>query len=141
MIEINMRKHLDFLTKFTRLDNGCWEWKLSRSTGGYGQMTARFEGKSSTTAHRVAYWLFKGFVPNDMEVHHTCFNPWCVNPDHLELVTPQENKYLKSGKKDPNKCPQGHDYDYVDPSGGKRCTICRKAAKARYAAKRKAAEG
>jgi len=137
-IQISMREHLGFLRKFKPLPSGCWEWQKSRTQGGYGQTTARFLGRSATTAHRVAYWLFKGYVPNDMEVHHTCHNPWCVNPEHLELVTPRENRYMKHGKKRSDVCPQGHPYDFVDSQGCRRCSVCRKAAQARYAAKKAA---
>lgn len=133
-IEIPFRKHLDFLKKFKVTEDGCWEWKQSKTTSGYGQCAARFEGKSSTSAHRVAYWLFKGSVPNEMQVHHTCHNPPCVNPAHLELVTRAENMQLLQ-QSEFGKCPQGHEYDSVDSEGTRRCSVCRKVANERYRAK------
>ena len=46
----------------------------------------------NTTAHRIAYNLFRAYVPFDMTVDHVCRNIWCVNPDHLDVCSRSENR-------------------------------------------------
>lgn len=67
---------------------GCWNWIGSSVGGGYGS----FSNKGKTNrAHRVAYELWVGELGENSVVHHTCAVRSCVNPAHLQLVTPQEN--------------------------------------------------
>jgi hypothetical protein len=72
-------------------DSGdCWLWtgcKL-KSKWEYGQF--KVNGKIEK-AHRVSYQLYKGEIPQGLIVRHTCNNPCCVNPEHLELGTQQDN--------------------------------------------------
>lgn len=67
---------------------GCWEWYGCITPDGYGQ--AYFDGKNKY-AHRMAYELVKGPIPEGMVIDHLCFNRGCVNPDHLEPKTQMEN--------------------------------------------------
>lgn len=69
-------------------ETGCWVWQLSTYGTGYGQVN---RGGRRTTAHRWYYEQRHGSVPEGLELDHTCENPLCVNPDHLEPVTHQEN--------------------------------------------------
>jgi HNH endonuclease len=62
----------------------CWEWTGSVNDKGYG----RFRG---TGAHRVAYKLVCGPVPDDLMVLHECDNPGCCNPYHLKIGTARDN--------------------------------------------------
>lgn len=78
---------------------GCWLWigKAKRRRGGAkdGAMTFRLPGRINPVnraAHRVAYEEFRGPIPEGLEIDHRCRNPMCINPEHLEAVTPQENK-------------------------------------------------
>ena len=71
----------------------CWRWTGTKLPAGYG--TFRVQGKRSiTTAHRIAYILTYGPIPDNIQVLHNCpggDNKWCVRPSHLWLGTIKEN--------------------------------------------------
>ena len=80
----------------------CWEWLSVKNEGMYG----RFKIKNKIKlAHRVAYELVKGSIPDGLQIDHLCRNKCCVNPNHLEAVTPQENSRRATGKL---TCINGH---------------------------------
>lgn len=70
---------------------GCHDWTGARGPDGYGKF---WLGKRVVAAHRFAYERTKGFIPHGMQVDHVCRCPSCVNPDHLQLVTQQQNLAL-----------------------------------------------
>lgn len=59
----------------------CWLWKASCFKGGYGQFKA--SGRM-LKANRVAYFLGTGMDLGESLALHTCDNPPCCNPAHLE---------------------------------------------------------
>jgi hypothetical protein len=67
-----------------RDDFQCWEWQGRKSDKGYG----RFK---KTRAHRIAYTLVHGPIPEGLIVRHSCDNPACCNPKHLLVGTHQDN--------------------------------------------------
>ena len=85
--------------------DGCWLWTKGIDTNGYA--TVPWGGKSRSV-HRISYEAFKGKIPVGLEIDHLCRTKRCVNPEHLEAVTHQENmarhygkeKYMKSGRLD-----------------------------------------
>lgn len=62
----------------------CWIWKGERSAHGYGLYGGKF-------AHRFVYEWLVGPVPKGIHLDHRCRQRGCVNPGHLEPVTPKEN--------------------------------------------------
>lgn len=67
---------------------GCWLWLGARDDNGYGRVYHPVL-KRAVLAHRYFYELHVGEPPDTLD--HLCRTPGCVNPDHLEPVTRQEN--------------------------------------------------
>lgn len=103
---------------------GCWNWTGSKGPLGYGSIRIQ---QQLYRAHRFAYTLLKGTDISGLELDHLCRNPSCVNPDHLEPVTHQENcrRGMWAMK---THCPQGHAYmpenTQHPPGRGRRCRTC-----------------
>lgn len=72
----------------------CWLWAANLTGSlGYGQFVYQVDiGQSCHVyAHRIAYALSHGPVPDGLEILHGCHTPACVNPDHLSAGTHTEN--------------------------------------------------
>jgi hypothetical protein len=130
-------------------EDGCWLWCGARSKNGYGAIWLR---GTQTTAHRIAYALAKGPIPDGAEIDHLCSNKGCVRPSHLEAVTHSENcrrsrvlrgvqrkrryatrdteRAAKQAAFPTGVCFRGHDLSqttHVRPDGrGRYCRECKK---------------
>lgn len=71
--------------------DGCWLWTASTDSNGYGKIGAGGDHGKTLCAHRVAWELQRGPIPEGWEVDHTCFNRRCVRADHFRLVTRKQN--------------------------------------------------
>lgn len=68
-----------------RREGDCFVSAVKKTAKGYGRTLCRGEHEQE---HRLAYELARGPVPDGHQIHHTCENPGCVNPDHLVALTP-----------------------------------------------------
>ena len=86
-----------FWAKAIKTELGCWRWSGAKATAGYGSFTFRTKRYS---AHVVSFEIHKGRVPSGMCVRHTCDNPECTNPSHLEIGTHTDNMHdmIKRGR-------------------------------------------
>jgi hypothetical protein len=129
-----------FWEKVEKTD-GCWLWRASCFPTGYGHFRL---GDRSVYAHRHAYVLLIGPIPEGLEIDHLCRVRACVNPAHLEPVTHRENilrspihpHALNAAK---THCKHGHPFDdangYLETSGGRNHRRCRQCSRIRHRAK------
>lgn len=109
----------------------CWEYTGARHPDGYGFV--KYQGRM-WYAHRAAYTLIVGPIPEGKELDHLCRNRACCNPAHLEAVpqcvnwersqAPSRLRALSSA------CKYGHEYTventrYGKHRGGKIQRVCR----------------
>lgn len=81
---------------------GCWKWQGYLNNAGYGKLYVN-AGRRHCFAHRFAYELLVGPIPEGAEIDHICHTPSCVNPEHLRLATHALNSQNRSGPPIHNK--------------------------------------
>lgn len=136
-----------FWSKVDKRGNSeCWPWIGAKSTnslykGGFSygciSRTPAGPNKRLAKAHRVAYELLVGSIPDGLTLDHLCKNTLCVNPAHLEPVSQAENilrgNAISARYKRRTHCKRGHmlteENFYSWPEGsayaGKRtCRLC-----------------
>lgn len=116
---------------------GCWVWPHGKDSTGYGLMSG--PGSVPRRVYRAMYEANRGSIPPGMEPDHLCEVKACVNPWHLEIVTPRVNLLRARGAPAINArktaCPRGHEYDKVLLNGWRRCTRCDLAKSRRRSAR------
>lgn len=130
-----MSSQHEFMEKVEVTPEECWEWRGGSKDNGWGLRYGYVgSGKSREYAHRVSYRVFRGEIPEGLQIDHLCRNTLCVNPDHLEAVTARENTLRGTSPAALNSkktcCGYGHPLAlsnlYIEPKTGKRhCRTCR----------------
>lgn len=143
-------KHKTAIERFTDkiiYENDCWRWTAYINPDGYGKFGDR--SGHAVLSHRWSFEYYRYSIPANMQLDHLCRNRWCVNPEHLEVVTKQTNFLRgvhKFGKHQSDKthCKAGHEYDEVNTRFGIRkgpnskiwhyrtCRMCTKLNTQRY---------
>jgi len=76
----------------TKTKRGCWYWKGALTRGGYGTYSTVIDGvRRQVLVHRLAYELRNGRIGSGLQIDHLCRVRHCVNPKHMEPVTPRVN--------------------------------------------------
>lgn len=108
----------------------CLLWPALRKDGYgtiFGSPTNSADAKT-WLAHRFSKTMVSGPIPDGMQVDHLCRNRACVKPEHLEIVTPQENQRRASIARHGDVCANGHDKtqpESIVTVGKKQVRICR----------------
>lgn len=130
------------LSRHVELDeSGCWLWTGALNSRGYSCIGV--DGKSQL-AHRVSYELHVGPIPEGLQIDHLCRVKRCINPEHLEPVTAQEN-CARTPEAMKTHCVNGHELSgwnlmvKARRSGRviRNCRTCHNAANRAAAARRK----
>jgi len=112
---------------------GCWVWQKAINRDGYGITMIRSLSHKVLRVHRAVWFLVHGSWPGDL--HHTCGNKACCNPDHLVEVTQREHSRLHYG----DLCPGGHDPSFYRERE-KKGRYCRECDRLRVRARRRGPE-
>ncbi len=125
-------------------NTGCWLWTGAITRSGYGSFLVK-EGEQwrSKLPHRLSYERYVGTINGVID--HKCRVRSCVNPDHLQDVSQQENILLGVGIAALNAgkthCPKGHpllgDNLWWTKLGGRMCRECHRLNQIKQNAKRR----
>lgn len=111
--------------------DACWPWVKSTASHGYGQT---WDGITVRLAHRVAWTLANGAIPEEMTIDHVCRNRRCCNVDHMRLLSNINNARL-NGNAIKTHCKWGHPFDgvntHVNRLGHRCCRACQETRNAR----------
>lgn len=131
------------LARVTPGEDGCVLSTYSVASHGYAQIGWKdADGiMRGTTAHRAAWTAVHGPIPDGMTVHHRCHERRCVNVEHMELLTNEQNARRNRDGLDWERdgtCANGHGSEhyqpinYVDGRRRHRCVICAAEYKRKY---------
>lgn len=128
--------------RYSGLSTPCWCWTGQKNWKGYGEIGQMVRGQRfGLKVHRVVYEALVGPIPTGHHLDHLCEVKECVNPLHLEPVTPLENNWrniLRHSSATRTHCKRGHlrsEHTRTTRSGKTYCHPCMLLACARNAKK------
>ena len=145
MEEFDSVRFFGYVDLGVSLGMGCWEWSGAKFPDGYGAFRV---GQRVLGAHRVLFQFLVGSDLDGLQLDHLCRNPPCVNPDHLEPVTPRVNA-LRGRTGNPTgqmsraktHCPRSHPYSgdnlLISTTGARVCRACNRLKARKYRAAKK----
>lgn len=125
---------------FAKVDAGgdCWLWTGGKSKAGYGTISRGRLADGHVYAHRAAYEILVGPIPDGLVLDHLCRVRHCCNPDHLEPVSIGTNVDRGSRRLPKNHCARDHEMTpentYLN-SGKRTCRECVRIKKRERAAR------
>lgn len=129
--QIDRRRFKHFCLMREEKEGGCWVWRGAYS--GNGDPAFSIQGET-IAAHRVAFIIWSGPIPDKLFVVRSCPLPICVNPTHLELKTISE---VMLGRPRATHCKRGHEYSEANTRvNGLGARVCRECERARMSARR-----
>lgn len=115
---------------FVAPEGDCWIWTGTTDRVGYGTF---WDGARQVKAHRWSYEHHRAEIPEGLQLDHLCRTPSCVNPWHLEPVTPRVNTRRGTSPIAANAtkthCKHGHEFTPANTAvvpGGRKCIECRR---------------
>lgn len=138
---MNRAEEARFHRNYRVSPDGCWPWVGPVNRDGYGRHRIA-PGQPERPAHLISYEEHVGPILAGMQIDHVCHtravregtcsggpcrHRRCVNPDHLEQVTPSENTLRQDhAERRVTHCPRNHPYppDQRDKDGKRRCKEC-----------------
>lgn len=148
-LRITQKSLRRFLEKISIQESGCWLWTASKPSG-YGQFRiTEIEPWNPVFAHVLSYRLAIGEIPDGYHIHHKtengCIGPACVNPAHLECVSPSRHIDLTPTcptaiNRNRTHCVRGHEFTtentrVVKDGIGRSCRACEKIRDAQRTAR------
>lgn len=144
-------------------ENGCWLWQGTIDREGYPRIWVGNKVESDKVtrqAHRVSYEVYVGPIPGDLPLDHVCHTDdascaggdscthrRCINPRHLEPVTPLENA-ARQRRSPARTCANGHEMTPENtllkqrrnrPNPARNCRICTNESQRRHNRRRRPA--
>lgn len=97
-------------------EQACWCWRRRLGKGAYARIDVYVPcyGDNVTMQAHVAlwvwleaaprsidefFWAYREFIASGLELDHLCVMPNCINPDHMEPVTPRENSQRRDARR------------------------------------------
>ena len=110
-------------------DGQCWEWLAAKNTHGYGVFGYQ---NATWVAHRFSYTISNGPIPTGAKIRHSCDNPKCVNPAHLNTGTQAQNvadmlRRHRQANQKKTHCKRGHPLfggNLIMNGKNRACRIC-----------------